>query len=836
MSDSEHSLVTYTSVPSPVEDYSDIRLSKVDGPPSPDYVPSPEEPEQALLSPDYVPSPEEPKQAPPSPIYLPYVSELVYSKYMPPEDDVFPAVEKPLPVAATPTTDSPGYIPEFDPKGDPEEDNEEDPKEDPVDSTVIALLAVDHVPSEEVTEPLPQIPSPPLPIPSPPPNIPTHIEILESCLPLRKRLRFAYPAPNTWDELVGAIEEIAPTTLQGVNQRITDLSTAIKQETAIMYGIMEDAQDDRSQLRGRVNLLCRDRHVHHRLAVMIEREARMGPHHALILDLHATHRWRHEVIKELLAANHKRQGVTVALAARDVNRNGDDSHTSGTGRPVQVSREGTYPDFLKCQPLNFKGTEGVVGLSQNALTWWNFHVKTTTPEAAHAMPWRTLKKMMTDKYSSSGEIKKLEFKMWNLKVKGTDVVAYSQRFQELALMCDQMFSKEIDKVKRYIGGFPDTIHVSVMATKPKIMQDAIEFAIEIMDKKINTWAERQADNKRKSDDTTWNNHQQPNKRQNTKRAYAAGNGDRRAYRGPRPLCTKCNYYHDGPCAPKCHKCNRFGHLSCDCRNPLNVNTGANQRGNVCFECGAQGHFKKECPKLKDNNNRGIRLEMPRLRQRCMQWARHEQTRTTMSSRDLPGIPPTRQVEFQIDLIPCATPVARAPYRLGLSKMKELAEQLHELTHKGFIRPSSSTWGAPVLFVKKKDGSFRMCIDYRELNKLTIDLRSRYHQLRVREEDILKTTFRTRYGHYEFQVMPFGLTNAPVVFMDLMNWVCKPYLDKFVIVFIDDILIYSKSKKEHEGHLRQIFSFSRGKNCTPSSPSENFGSSGYNPSVMRLTVK
>ncbi|GJV03589.1 putative reverse transcriptase domain-containing protein [Tanacetum coccineum] len=197
-------------------------------------------------------------------------------------------------------------------------------------------------------------------------------------------------------------------------------------------------------------------------------------------------------------------------------------------------------------------------------------------------------------------------------------------------------------------------------------------------------------------------------------------------------------------------------------------------------------------------------------------------------KDLPGLPPTRQVEFQIDLVPGAAPVARAPYRLAPSEMKELSEQLQELSDKGFIRPSSSPWGAPVLFVKKKDRSFRMCIDYRELNKLTvknryplpriddffdqlqgssvyskIDLRSGYHQLRVREEDILKMAFMTRYGHYEFQVMPFGLTNAPAVFMDLMNRVCKPYLDKFVIVFIDDILIYSKNKKEHEEHLKAI---------------------------------
>nr|GFC25657.1 putative reverse transcriptase domain-containing protein [Tanacetum cinerariifolium] len=190
--------------------------------------------------------------------------------------------------------------------------------------------------------------------------------------------------------------------------------------------------------------------------------------------------------------------------------------------------------------------------------------------------------------------------------------------------------------------------------------------------------------------------------------------------------------------------------------------------------------------------------------------------------DLPGLPPVRQVEFQIDLVPGAAPVARDPYRLAPAEMQELSTQLQELSKRGFIRPSSSPWGALILFVKKKDGSFWMCIIYRKLNKLTvknryplsriddlfdqlqgsrvyskINLRSSYHQLRVREEDIPKTAFRTRYGHYEFQVMPFGLTNAPAVFMDLMNRVCKLYLDRFVIVFIDDILIYSKNRKEHE---------------------------------------
>ncbi|GJV27733.1 putative reverse transcriptase domain-containing protein [Tanacetum coccineum] len=836
---SEHSTVTYTSV---IRDDSDIGSTRspmdhlitrghmltyaaYEVPPSPDYIPGPEVPPspdyipgpEGPPSPDYVPGPEEPEQAPPSPVYLPYVPEPVYPEYIPPEDDVFLAEEQPLHAATSPTAESPGYIPESDPEEDPEEDpadypadrdddDEEEEHPAPADSVppvhrmtarisirdepsislppreeVERLLALTTPPPSPLTplsSPLPQIPSPPLPIPSPPPNSPTHIEIPESCLPLRKRVRFASPTPShevgessaagaarqdgpvvaredpysvargdlygfvdmvdvapghpmsrelnygitdTWDDLVGAIEEIAPTTLEGVNQRVTNLSTTIEQETTIMYDMMEDAQDDRSLLRARVNLLYRDRPVHRRLAVMIEREARMAREawglsmdasdyaRSDVMSLHTTVVAQSALISELQSADHRRQGlrwpsfrgsldpqkvrhslmhherlvavprfgyvvamlcsllsimgysqladcidllfclatqyrsfvqkmapkrrttrlnpsatptlvtnthtttsvtnaqiqaminegVTAVQVAHDATRNGDDSHTSGMGarRPVQVARECTYPDFLKCQPLNFKGTEGVVGLTQwfekmdsvynisnctiacqvkfatctlqgNALTWWNSHVKTTTPEAAHAMPWRTLKKMMTDKYCPRGEIKKLEFEMWNLKVKGTDVVTYSQRFQELALM------------------------------------DAIEFATELMDKKINTWAERQADNKRKSDDTARNNqNQQPNKRQNTGRAYAAGNGDRKPYGGPKPLCSKCNFHmEESPCAPKCSKCNRFGHLGRDCRSPPNVNTGANQR--ACFECGAQGHFKKDCPKLKNNNNRG----------------------------------------------------------------------------------------------------------------------------------------------------------------------------------------------------------------------------------------
>ena len=201
--------------------------------------------------------------------------------------------------------------------------------------------------------------------------------------------------------------------------------------------------------------------------------------------------------------------------------------------------------------------------------------------------------------------------------------------------------------------------------------------------------------------------------------------------------------------------------------------------------------------------------------------------------EIPGLPPNRDVEFTIDLEPGTAPISKAPYRMAPVEMQELKKQLEELLEKGYIRPSASPWGAPVLFVKKKDGSFRLCIDYRELNKVTIknkyplpriddlldqlqgakvfskiDLRSGYHQLRIREEDIPRTAFRTRYGHYEFVVMPFGLTNAPAVFMDLMHRCFQQYLDKFVVVFIDDILIYSPNREVHEEHLRIVLSILR----------------------------
>ncbi|GJS17419.1 putative reverse transcriptase domain-containing protein [Tanacetum coccineum] len=534
--------------------------------------------------------------------------------------------------------------------------------------------------------------------------------------------------------------------------------------------------------------------------------------------------------------------------------NGNPNENNRDARPV--ARECTYQDIMKCQPLNFKGTEGVSGL----IRWFEkMEIRTIGIDAVFAMSWRELVKLM------------------------------AERFQELTMMCTKMVPEEEDRVEKFIGGLPDNIQGNLKG-----------------------YAVKNAENKRRLEVNQRDNRRQqpPFKRlnvggQNVLRAYTAGNNERKSYNGPLPLYNKCKLHHEGPCIVRCGKCNKVGHLTQDCK--VKNSTTSTQRGQIvnqrvltCFECGRQGHYRSDCPKLKDQNRgnkagnkngvgeergkayvlgegeanpnsnviKGTFLlnnhyasmifdsgadrsfvlttfsilldinpntldvsyavelvdggisETTTIPKGCtlgllghpfnidlmpvelgsfdviigMDWLANHNAKETEDKlevkrledvptvrdfsevfledlfglpptrqvefqidlvsggapvarapyrlapselqefsnqlqelsdkgftrpKDLFGLPHTRQVEFQIDLVSGGAPVARAPYRLAPSELQEFSNQLQELSDKGFTRPSSSPWGASVLFVKKKDGSFRMCIDYHELNKLTV---------------------------------------------------------------------------------------------------------------------
>nr|GEW92620.1 hypothetical protein [Tanacetum cinerariifolium] len=212
-------------------------------------------------------------------------------------------------------------------------------------------------------------------------------------------------------------------------------------------------------------------------------------------------------------------------------------------------------------------------------------MRTLGHDAAYAMTWEILKKKLTDKYYPKGEIKKLEIELWNLKVKGNDVGGYTQRFQELALMCTKFISNETEKVDKYISRLPDNIYGNVISARPKTLDDVIELANDLMDQKLRTYAERQVKNKRKLDN---NNQAQQRflKKQNVVRAYAVGTGEKKPYEESKPLCPKCNYHHGGEFPTMCTNCKKISHLTKDCWHLINAN---NQRTITCYECGNQGH-------------------------------------------------------------------------------------------------------------------------------------------------------------------------------------------------------------------------------------------------------
>ncbi|GJW30734.1 putative reverse transcriptase domain-containing protein [Tanacetum coccineum] len=487
--------------------------------------------------------------------------------------------------------------------------------------------------------------------------------------------------------------------------------------------------------------------------------------------------------------------------------NGDGSHSSheDNRRNVQTARPCFYADFMKCQPLNFKGNEGVVGLTRwiekmesvfnisgcaienqvkfatctllgAALTWWNGQIRTLGPDA-YSMTWEVLKKKMTDKYCPQGEIKKLEIELWNLKVKGNDVPTYTERFQELTLICTKFVANETEKVDKYISGLPDNIYGNDKSARPKTLDETIELANDLMDQKLCTYAERQTDNKRKADDASRNNHghqQQPFKRQNVAKVYNMGSGKKKPYGGSLPKYTKCHFHHNVPCTQKCHKCNKIGHFARDCRSFGNTNVANAQRDNKAIPKGNVGNAEKKGNALRDpdsnvvtgtfllnnryasilfdtgadrsfistafsslidiastplENSYDVELADEKIvgfrryyrhglvkkvshRDRAQEYmvkgcqiflaqvsAKKEEDKSEGKQlkdvpivqdfsevflEDLSGLPPARPVNLQIDLIPGAAPVARSPYRLVPSEMKELKRTEHEEHRKAIL--------------------------------------------------------------------------------------------------------------------------------------------------------
>ncbi|GJR55363.1 putative reverse transcriptase domain-containing protein [Tanacetum coccineum] len=648
-----------------------------------------------------------------------------------------------------------------------------------------------------------------------------------------------------------------------------------------IYGRLDDAQDDRSLMSGQLNMLRRDRRAHTCTVRLMESEVRLS-REPWVHSMDANGTTRSETRMATL------QRVADVLAEREATRsgNGEDNHDSGMGERRQAPRacECTYPDFMKCKPLYFKGTKRVVELTQwfermeimfrisnctmenqikfatctllgSALTWWNSHIRTVGHDVAYAMNWTSLKKMMTDKYCTRGEIKKLEVEMWNLKVKGTDVVSYNQRFQELALMCARMFPEELDKIERYVGVFPDMIHGSVMASKPKTMQDALEFATELMDKKIRTFAERQSEKKESKMITNNNNRTRgrtlaeltlqglvrrnltedlnlcaPNATitmmvsvlQNAtsatelaiwpvnvgvlqmlillttkgalgqvRKLHALNAKPRDISRGSRAGTNPDSNVVTGTFLLNNHYASILFDIGVDksfvstafssqiditpttldhyydveladggiiglntiirgctlnfLNYPFNIDLMSVELGSfnviigmdwlakyqsvivcaekiICIPYGNETLIVHGGGSDRGNETRSNIISCTKTQKYmlkgCHVFLAHVTIKVTKDKsknkrledvpivryfpevfpEDLPGLPPTRQVEFS----PGAAPVARAPYRLAPSEMKELSDQLKDLSDKGFIRPSFSPWGAPTLFIKKKD--------------------------------------------------------------------------------------------------------------------------------------
>nr|GEW99708.1 putative reverse transcriptase domain-containing protein [Tanacetum cinerariifolium] len=732
-----------------------------------------------------------------------------------------------------------------------------------------------------------------------------------------------YGIRDTWIDLAEAVPKMAPTTLEKVNTRVTELAELHEHDTQDLYALLGDAQDGRTRISQqvamdsqRVDLLMRYRMTLQETVWIMEEEAyaaRKAWAHLIVETLRVIRDMRREMgdmQAELLAlrgqprrAGQSGRDVRVPNhkdAPRDADRQNPPPPNTDTP-PHHMTPESVQAMIYQALLRNSTNGDGSQSSHEDNQDMCKLHdlnsqIRTLGLEA-YAMTWEVLKKKMMDKYCPQGELKKLEIELWNLK----------------------FIANENEKIDKYISGLLDNIYVNVKSSKPRMLDETIELTKDLMDQKLRTYTEK-ADNKRKTDDTSINNHghqQQPFKKQNVAKRDCPKlknkNGGNRNAQGWVYVVGNAKKNENAPMNPDSNVVtgtfflnNRYASILFDTgvdrsfvsttfssmvnidptplgssydveladgkivgintiirgctisflNHPFNIDLMPVELGSFDVIIGMDSLRRCHavivfisCLKAQEYMAKGCQIFMAQISAK-----KEEDKSEGKQLKDVPIVQDFPEV-FLEDLL------ARAPYQLAPSEMKELLEQLQELSDKGFIRPSSSPWGASVLFVKKKDGSFRMCIDYRELNKLTvknryplpriddlfdqlqgssiyskIDLRSGYNQLRVREQDILKTAFRTRYGHYEFQVMPFGLTNAPAIFMDLMNRVCKPYLDKFVIVFIDDILINSKDEKEHEEHLKAILELLKEEKLYAKFSKFIQGFSKIIKSMMKLTQK
>nr|GEY49985.1 hypothetical protein [Tanacetum cinerariifolium] len=556
----------------------------------------------------------------------------------------------------------------------------------------------------------------------------------------------------------------------------------------------------------------------------------------------------HEIIRdqvttsmaEFMANMNHETGAAGADGAGVGGAGADGARVGGAGPAAPKTTGCTYIRFMKCEPHPFKGTKGI--------------------DAANGTLWTGVRKWMTMEFCPRSVLQRMEQELYNLKLKGTNIDGYTNRFHELALLCPRMVDPEP-------AGIDEAVRMAYQLMG-QIIQDKTDEVSEGENRK------GEGDRGGRGDNRHNYNHRQNQRRINAGAMTNAAPNDNE-------VCPKCKNKKHGRDCWKYGKCGKLRHKTAACWS-LDI------KDVTCFNCNEKGHRKRDCPKLKKNgqggNNHGfvyklravdaqqdlkvvtgtfllnnryatalfdsgadksfvfinfstlIDIEPVELDTSYeveladgkvvklgsfdiiigMDWLSRydaailcgeknvriplegktlviEGNRNNSRLKIVSCIKARKQVEFRIDLIPGAAPMARVPYHLEPSKMNELFKQLKELSEKGFIRPSSSPWGAPLQ-------------GFSVYSK--IDLRFGYLQLRIREEDIPIIAFRTRYGHYELQVIPFGLTNAPAVFMDLMNHVCNPYLDKFVIVFIDDLLIYSKNKEEHGEHLKTILNLLR----------------------------